>query len=418
MAEKLADRLEPKTSVDEVAAEGSPERMGADGRSVLAGARSRATAALAIMTAPHARATRLERLQPNQFESNDSAVSEIETDARRLLQSLAGQQIRTIARSQPNRILGVDGDDAIIGTARTPTGQPVPLEEIQDALNRLVGGEAVEVTVESLGHRSSFIGALLAAFPGTHVDDGPPVRVTWRPSDERMSRQSNPPWTWDEQILAFDLYIREGLLRRNRPEVIELSELLQRLTIHPLESRGPTFRNPAGVARKLADIGTRDPSYRGQQTSGSRLDREIWERFGDNPSEASALANEIRLGLRLGLEQLAEEQEELTRPEGRVVYVYRLHRRVERDRALVARKKAAVMRSTGALACEACGFDFAARYGDVGEGFAEVHHVRPLRLGETTTSLHDLVVLCANCHRIAHRMPELPTLDDLRSILR
>ena len=30
----------------------------------------------------------------------------------------------------------------------------------------------------------------------------------------------------------------------------------------------------------------------------------------------------------------------------------------------------------------------------------------------------DLVVLCANCHRIAHRMSPLPTLDDLRATLR
>jgi predicted HNH restriction endonuclease len=346
-------------------------------------------------------------------------VSELETDARTLLQSLTGQEIRTIARGQPNRILGLDGDDVIIGTERTPAGQPVPLEEIQDALDRLASGEAVEVTVESLGHRSSFIGALLASLAETHVEDGPPVRVARRASDHHTPRQNNPYWTWDEEILAFDLYIREGLLSDGRPEVIELSDLLQELSIHPPESRTPTFRNQAGVARKLADIGTRDPRHpERKQTSGSRLDEEIWERFGDDPSEASALANEIRLGVRLGLEETVEEQEELARPEGRVVYVYRLHRRVERNRGLVERKKQAVRDSTGALACEACGFDFAVRYGEVGEGFAEVHHVRPLHLGEATTSLDDLVVLCANCHRIAHRMSELPTLEDLRSILR
>ena len=51
-------------------------------------------------------------------------------------------------------------------------------------------------------------------------------------------------------------------------------------------------------------------------------------------------------------------------------------------------------------------------------GFAEVHHVRLLYLGETVTRLEDLVVLCANCHRIAHRMSPLPTLAGLRATLR
>jgi 5-methylcytosine-specific restriction protein A len=41
-----------------------------------------------------------------------------------------------------------------------------------------------------------------------------------------------------------------------------------------------------------------------------------------------------------------------------------------------------------------------------------------LHLGETETRLDDLVVLCANCHRIAHRMDRLPTLESLRATLR
>jgi 5-methylcytosine-specific restriction protein A len=165
----------------------------------------------------------------------------------------------------------------------------------------------------------------------------------------------------------------------------------------------------------LADIGTRDPRTPRPQTSGSRLDAEVWTRFRDNPDEAATLATEIRRGIDLGLESTTEEEEEIERSEGRIVY--RLHRYVERDRALVARKKSAVLNKTGALACEVCAFDFAARYREVGEGFAEVHHLRPLHLGETVTRLEDLAILCANCHRIAHRMDGWPTIEALRTIL-
>lgn len=55
---------------------------------------------------------------------------------------------------------------------------------------------------------------------------------------------------------------------------------------------------------------------------------------------------------------------------------------------------------------------------DMGEDFAEVPYLRPLHLGKTVTRLEDLAVLCANCHRIAHRMGGWPTIGAFRAILR
>lgn len=61
----------------------------------------------------------------------------------------------------------------------------------------------------------------------------------------------------------------------------------------------------------------------------------------------------------------------------------------------------------GRLFCEVpgCGFDFEFMYGDLGSGFAEVHHLRPLsELDQpVSTALPDLAVVCANCHRMIHR---------------
>ncbi|MEX0712093.1 MAG: HNH endonuclease [Pirellulales bacterium] len=97
----------------------------------------------------------------------------------------------------------------------------------------------------------------------------------------------------------------------------------------------------------------------------------------------------------------------------------RLHRSRERNRGLVARKKRRVLTQMGRLECEACGFDFAAVYGELGAGFAECHHTQPLAqaAGERRTALTDLAVVCANCHRMLHRRP-WRTVSELSQLLR
>lgn len=57
--------------------------------------------------------------------------------------------------------------------------------------------------------------------------------------------------------------------------------------------------------------------------------------------------------------------------------------------------------------CSVCGFDFSKAYGEWGDGYAEVHHLvllggRASGKRKTDPKL-DLAVLCANCHRMAHR---------------
>jgi predicted HNH restriction endonuclease len=98
----------------------------------------------------------------------------------------------------------------------------------------------------------------------------------------------------------------------------------------------------------------------------------------------------------------------------------RLHTRLERERdnRLVRLKKEKVLRETGKLACECCGFDFCVQYGELASGFAECHHrrhVSKLRKGEKTTR-PSLAVVCANCHRVLHRNEGL-TVEKLASHL-
>jgi len=91
----------------------------------------------------------------------------------------------------------------------------------------------------------------------------------------------------------------------------------------------------------------------------------------------------------------------------------------ERNSALVEAKKSEVLGSTGQLACEACGLDFAEMYGDIGKGFCEVHHTRPLasRRDSETTTLKDLAILCSNCHSIVHRTDPMLTVAGLAAKL-
>jgi 5-methylcytosine-specific restriction protein A len=55
--------------------------------------------------------------------------------------------------------------------------------------------------------------------------------------------------------------------------------------------------------------------------------------------------------------------------------------------------------------CGVCGFDFESRYGDIGSGFVEVHHLTPVSMmgGESSVApLTELIPLCSNCHSMAH----------------
>lgn len=229
------------------------------------------------------------------------------------------------------------------------------------------------------------------------------------------SSQRNPNWTWDEQILAFDLYVRCGLLGDQAVEVKELSDLLRLLLIHPQETRTATFRNPNSVARKLSDIHTHQPGYVGKPTSGSKLDSEVWRRFGANLDDAKARASLVRESVMAASVPVEGEEEfEELHLEGRISY--RLHRVRERDPKLRIRKMKSERRQRGYLCCEACDDRLEARYGVIGDQLYECHHLVPLHeSGPTTTSVADVALLCPSCHRAAHRMNPWPSLDDLRA---
>ena len=89
-----------------------------------------------------------------------------------LLRSLIGERIRTVT-GQPNMVLAIHGDMALVSTNRSPDGRLVPVDEVQKGLDRLKANGSVRVSVEELGHRSAFVGAVLATLPGTLFLENP-----------------------------------------------------------------------------------------------------------------------------------------------------------------------------------------------------------------------------------------------------
>ena len=70
--------------------------------------------------------------------------------------------------------------------------------------------------------------------------------------------------------------------------------------------------------------------------------------------------------------------------------------------------------------CVVCGIQFSERYPGIGEGYVEIHHLLPLHLMESPEVVNpttDLVPLCSNCHRMAHRADPPYAPEALRALL-
>jgi len=105
-------------------------------------------------------------------------------------------------------------------------------------------------------------------------------------------------------------------------------------------------------------------------------------------------------------------------PEGKL-YEKR-HKIKERDPRLgiIAKERFKVLH--GRLYCLVCSFDFENKYGSLGKDFIEAHHITPvsqLRPG-SITRVEDIVLVCANCHRMLHKKRPWVKVSKLKTILK
>lgn len=244
---------------------------------------------------------------------------------------------------------------------------------------------------------------------------------------ESQKPQANPAWTRDELILALDLYLnhRESLPSKHHPEVQALSQLLGQIgQTLGLGKRG-SFRNENGVYMKLGNFRRWDPEYikdgKTGLAKGNKDEQLVWDEYANAPTKLAAAVAAIRTTAEsstpeaqalAGFDEPGIEEAE----EGKILT--RLHRYRERSRTLVEAKKKEVMQKQGCLQCEACGFDFAQKYGSAGDGIIDVHHTKPVHtlVPGQKTKLSELALLCANCHRVVHSKRKWLSVAEVRAL--
>lgn len=73
------------------------------------------------------------------------------------------------------------------------------------------------------------------------------------------------------------------------------------------------------------------------------------------------------------------------------------------------------------LICNACKFNFGEKYGEVAEGYIQVHHLKPLsdiQQEYEVDPIADLRPICANCHAVIHLGGKTRSIEEIKSMLR
>jgi hypothetical protein len=251
----------------------------------------------------------------------------IEHDARKVLARLIGQPLATLS-GRPNRILKVDEAHVMVVTERSPEGQPVPLVEVQRALDLLISDGEVLITPEVIGYRSAFVGAVLRTLPGAtvHLD---PARVQLQPAAEdldavtiRQRRRDHDDDLLTEQLLAaiarLRRWTRDGVSAVHKPLLLLLA--LERL--HRGLPRLVAFTELEDQLRGLISEFSPTPGGAHPEYPFWRLRRDgVWEVVGvaGSPAEADMTdpplsvlrASEVKGGLLTGFDTLLRARGEV-----------------------------------------------------------------------------------------------------------
>ena len=236
-------------------------------------------------------------------------------------------------------------------------------------------------------------------------------------------KERNPNWTRDELILALDYYFDcEG--RPQNEGIQALSKILNSMNTGSSKVNHK-FRNINGVGLKLMNFRRLDPNFisagKVGLKHGGKGDEDVWNYFVNSREllKKTALAilsniNSPKLNNYLNV----DDSEVMESREGRIltrVHLYR-ERNSKKVKQILIDK---ALKTSRGLVCEVCDFSFSQKYGTRGARFMEAHHIRPLSelSGETKVKPKDLVLLCANCHRMIHAKKPWLSIDELRKII-
>lgn len=249
----------------------------------------------------------------------------------------------------------------------------------------------------------------------------------------------------DEFVLHFPNHHRTNLLSPNIGEIILLRQKINDISVFthlvtPIEkeevdsNEHPLFRygrkvkliakTPHNQTIKVSDTKWNRVNFSGISQGNvceishissvnnlEELQAETWEKFRPFFLEENLQSLEFTSAL---IKEVEDNYPELIVTEGKMKLVS--HFRRERNNEIVQLKKELAV-ETNTLLCEVCGFSFKATY-DV--DFIECHHRTPIsQSGITKTSLEDLALVCANCHRMLHKKidEDFLTIEELKNRL-
>ena len=104
--------------------------------------------------------------------------------------------------------------------------------------------------------------------------------------------------------------------------------------------------------------------------------------------------------------------------EGKILLREHIYR--ERNQKVIKLAKDIFKQEYGNLFCQVCGFDFEKVYGEIGIDYIEGHHIIPVSEINNTyrTTPKDIVLVCANCHKMLHRRRPWLNVEQLRQLVK
>lgn len=177
--------------------------------------------------------------------------------------------------------------------------------------------------------------------------------------------------------------------------------------------------NPSEEYTELCNIISKElhKDYYDQNGNGKR----VWSKLNDN--DINKLKN---LGSRYSNNPSASQNKQLTKPEVLAEEVTNPEKYQEGTTKLIpvnvyerntkARKKCIEHYGYN---CSVCNFNFGAIFGELGEEFIHVHHLKPLsEIGQeyTLDPIKDLRPVCPNCHCMLHRQTPILSIEALIKI--
>jgi hypothetical protein len=220
-----------------------------------------------------------------------------------------------------------------------------------------------------------------------------------------------------KRLKHLDAVLEEALVDSAHTQRLGLPEDERRIAEGPvpLSEQPDMAKFRRLLTKRQAQIGQRSDARRdGNTTKRIRLRLTV---PGYRPSDASILETLLASAIDRFEYQSADETEAepgQTFPEGAVSRV--TVNKYERDPA--ARRTCL---ATYGHQCTVCDLDFKDQYGDIGEDFIHVHHLKELStvgVGYEVDPLLDLRPVCPNCHAMLHRRRPAFTPEELRLMLR